>query len=814
MSANLFSFSDDGFPVLNEKELSKLSQSNDNPKHVICLVGQARMGKSFFLNCFNALLTGESKNIFDSKIGDEHCTKGINVYDSDDYIFIDCQGLKYEDSKGDDKLLLAAYTLSDVIIINGVKTLDNTMFSFIEPISVFENHLKKSKPKTHKPTLVFKVMDYQMDDEPEKKIISQLNKLMKNASDNFQTLRNTLKLLFNKDIHALYTMPPDRNEKKQLKNNNYDYALGSDELNFSNSITHIIEICSKLSDESKVTCSQFIDKCHVLDAEMVLLKENKLFDMGESDLSKLLGEKRCETFCNNIMSELIIDKDGNKVKNPHRTFVDSFKNITTNKINFNDSSVLKRELVESETQKIIEVLNDFDEQFKEADPHFVAPYLNKLCDHMFSSIIPFLESNKEIIDLKVRSINTKRLTDKFIKNHLEKVKTYEQNMEDFKGEFAQLISKFSDLMNLNISGFTHSNMEKNNIYHDPWIKYVKNKKHIDLEICKNIQKINTVNEEYENISNILSKFIGLYEYDANDIFCKMSNLFEHLYSNYGDIIMTNTENLYDTDNAFNKVYDMITSDEYMCSQIQTNTLMTSHKNFTDNFILPFKQKFKDTLMNHDDKLSIITISNIKIDLVNVDIITEFVNITQQTQKENTFWKVCKDMFFPQNTWKSCYDKLTADDFFQSKQILYEYNRKILRIIENDIQIKSISYHESVNIILANPTINFICFSESNVFLHNLVRNHFIPNDGYLLLKNNTSNKMFGEYKLHDIFNMYTHDNNKTLLTHRINIRFINEYTSFRELEMFRFQNKAADYKSQFNIKVISIKKEKDLEDES
>ena len=40
MSANIFSFNSDGFSVLNEKELSKLSNSNDNPKHVICLVGQ------------------------------------------------------------------------------------------------------------------------------------------------------------------------------------------------------------------------------------------------------------------------------------------------------------------------------------------------------------------------------------------------------------------------------------------------------------------------------------------------------------------------------------------------------------------------------------------------------------------------------------------------------------------------------------------------------------------------------------------------------------------------------------------------------
>jgi GTP-binding protein EngB required for normal cell division len=260
MSANIFSFDNDGFPILNESELSKFTCTDKKSKHVICLVGQARMGKSFFLNCFNALLTNNMSEIFSSKVGDNHCTKGINVYESEQYIFIDCQGLKYEDSKGDDKLLLIAYTLSDVVIVNGIKTLDNTMFSFIEPISVFENHLKKSKPKTHKPTLVFKIMDYQMDDEPDEKIISQLNKLMKKTTDNYQTLRNTLELLFNETPHAIYTLPPDRSEKKYLKNNDYKYALESDDLHFFESIQSILSVCEKLHDDSKVTQEQFIDK--------------------------------------------------------------------------------------------------------------------------------------------------------------------------------------------------------------------------------------------------------------------------------------------------------------------------------------------------------------------------------------------------------------------------------------------------------------------------------------------------------------------------------------------------------------------------
>lgn len=118
-------------------------ENNNIPKYVICLVGQARMGKSFFLNCFNEH-TNKFQNIFKSDNGENHCTKGINVYESTDYIFLDCQGLKYENSCGDDKLLLMVYMLSNIVIVNGIKTLDNTMFSFIEPISVFENNLHKS----------------------------------------------------------------------------------------------------------------------------------------------------------------------------------------------------------------------------------------------------------------------------------------------------------------------------------------------------------------------------------------------------------------------------------------------------------------------------------------------------------------------------------------------------------------------------------------------------------------------------------------------------------------------------------------------
>ena len=416
MAKKIFNFDLDGFPVINKDELNSFREMDNKRKRVICLVGQARMGKSFYLNCFNAYITNKYDNVFLVGSGEDHRTKGVNVYENSEYILIDCQGLKYEDSKGDDKLLLIAYTLSDIVIINCVKTLDNTALSYIEPISVYEHELKNTNKKKHKPVLVFKVLDYQMDENPDKAIRGQLTKLMTKCADNFQTLRNVLTLLFS-NFYAIYTLPPDRKEKTELNKNNYKYALDNDELNIRNTIEYIMKLSNDMPCDSKITHREFMNECEKLANRFEILRSNKTFDIAEMDISKFTAEKRCENFLRSIKDDVIVNMNGDKIPNHYRSIIDVFKNLV-----INDS--ISRTTFTNEIEKITEILKRYDDEYEDNDPTITVGTLEKLVDHLFFHITPKLEELKNYITSRYNAIDVSNIISNFTFDYKNKINEY------------------------------------------------------------------------------------------------------------------------------------------------------------------------------------------------------------------------------------------------------------------------------------------------------------------------------------------------------------------------------------------------------
>ena len=793
MSTNLFQFDQEGFPIFQKQNVSKFKKVNDNPKHVICLVGQARMGKSFFLNCFNRFRmkknSKETSNIFASITGDEHCTKGVNVYENENFILIDCQGLKYEDSKGDDKLLLIAYTLSDIVIINGVKTLDNTMFSFIEPISVFENFLQKSKPKEFKPTLIFKIMDYQMDDEPDKKIMSQLKKLMTKTEDNYKTLRNTLDLIFSENIHAIYTMPPDRKEKVFLKKNDYKYALENECLHIRESIEEIYLISSNLNKKSKITHDDFIKKCIELDAEMKYLKENKSFNMDEADLSKLIGEKRCIEFCNKIINETIEDANGLKIPNPHRTVVDTFKTIQV--------STTEREMFSDEITNIIKILYDFDEEFNKCDPNFVIPHLEKLCDHLFSSIVPKLSEMKTYITNKFESINVDHIVTAFINDYYTKIKSYSSHDTQYLNDFIkmknQIISHYKFLMSKFIF-FNYTFEKKNKIKYDEddCCKIISSSHSYNIDIKTLNTGIKMKYESATKIKSMIDNFLKLCAFDSDVLFNKIDYQLDQLCEEYNRVLKENIISIGSTENKLKEIFKNNTSEEHISKFIISGDHMDPQQDIKINVIEKLKANTKSELMAQENtKLSIIGLNSIKVDFTNYKITRRFSPITPTTPTRrikffmnSIFW------LFPQNLWQKYYDKLN-DDIYTTKNIIEIYNHTIKQNINKMIRGQQINYTTSNIIISKNPSLRFIIFTQSTDFLHNKVRNHFVPTNGYLLLYDDIAEDQINNYKLYDIMKIYSDSQNQ------IDIKYINSLGSMRDLEMIKCQNSIIDWFSKY-----------------
>jgi hypothetical protein len=116
-------------------------------------------------------------------------------------------------------------------------------------------------------------------------------------------------------------------------------------------------------------------------------------------------------------------------------------------------------------------------------------------------------------------------------------------------------------------------------------------------------------------------------------------------------------------------------------------------------------------------------------------------------------------------------------------------------------LKEISFNDSNDIIIANPTIDFIQFSNCENFLHNLVKDHFIPTKGYILLKNKKNLKLsIGSYTLNDIYDIYN-------LNDKINISYINNLNSNEELEMNKCQNSIINSKSKYTSEEESSEEE-------
>jgi hypothetical protein len=99
---------------LNNNCLNLENLLNITNSYVITICGDARKGKSTFLNIIINFLTQHNEEYFNVSSSIKHCTLGVDYVElktkNIKYIFIDCQGLNFENSSYDCKLLLFLYT--------------------------------------------------------------------------------------------------------------------------------------------------------------------------------------------------------------------------------------------------------------------------------------------------------------------------------------------------------------------------------------------------------------------------------------------------------------------------------------------------------------------------------------------------------------------------------------------------------------------------------------------------------------------------------------------------------------------------------
>jgi hypothetical protein len=250
-----------------------------NPR-VVSILGKARMGKSTFFNAVVTHLRKKSEAPFKAMVGDDHCTRGIDSYFLPEHnlLLLDSQGLDYEDASHDPHLLLLLYILSDVILFNDTRRLENGALKLMEPVCTFTNYLDIAS--VVKPKLYFRIFDSDVKDAQK-----NLEKVLGTYHDQYQSIRNSIKHLFDGDIRLLKTEPLDRPSKMMLENNMYRELL-AEPLGFREAVEAVLTGANEMTSKSVLAQTPDIIEQINSNEEISITKLDIVKLQAENDIHK------------------------------------------------------------------------------------------------------------------------------------------------------------------------------------------------------------------------------------------------------------------------------------------------------------------------------------------------------------------------------------------------------------------------------------------------------------------------------------------------------------------------------------------------
>lgn len=209
---------------------------------VVSIVGKARMGKSSFLNALISKCSGKNKVVFTTNSGVKHCTFGINYYFIAEHniLLLDSQGLANGDARHDPALLLFIYLVSNVVIFNDSKILQNEALKLLEPICTFATYINNFDAFA-KPALIFRLSDGRLVENT----AENLQQVMEHHPDQYQSIRESIEEVFLHPIQLVKTETLDRADERFLDNGDYLGLLGVAENGFAATIDYILDVVGK-----------------------------------------------------------------------------------------------------------------------------------------------------------------------------------------------------------------------------------------------------------------------------------------------------------------------------------------------------------------------------------------------------------------------------------------------------------------------------------------------------------------------------------------------------------------------------------------
>jgi len=215
-----------------------LEHVNINKYFIISMIGCARIGKSTYINAFLTFLLKRNVNIAKTSTSFQHCTTGIDYiyvpYEDITLIILDSQGLNYDDSKYDDKILTFLYSVSNIMVYHCNNIIDNQTLSALTSLCIVSNYI--GDKMTVKPKLFFRIRDYSLEAKPEE----FLHNTFLEKHDQYDGVRKAIKNLF-PIIGAFHTESLNRATLRSLNGEkHYQGILDTDEYKFVSSFNILI----------------------------------------------------------------------------------------------------------------------------------------------------------------------------------------------------------------------------------------------------------------------------------------------------------------------------------------------------------------------------------------------------------------------------------------------------------------------------------------------------------------------------------------------------------------------------------------------
>lgn len=317
-------------------------KTSAEPYLILSMCGTARVGKSTFINCLLSKIYNTNISIVNTTSTASHCTLGVDctkcnfIYNNKkiNLLIFDSEGLMYEDSKCDDKLLSFIYLMSDIVVYHTSNIVDNQTLNSLTSLCLVADYVGQcdnTNITDAKPVLFFRIKDYNLESNP----TDVVNKTFSYHQDQYDNVRSAIQKLF-PEIHTIATESLGKSQLGVLRDKDFQKICSTTD--FDQATNTLLEHITYTQTNELKTLGYICEKAtHII----THINSNTNISFSDYDYYTLLITKRFDDFWKVSIPECMYEKiEANETETVHklcterilfvRKAIDEFQEVFSN----------------------------------------------------------------------------------------------------------------------------------------------------------------------------------------------------------------------------------------------------------------------------------------------------------------------------------------------------------------------------------------------------------------------------------------------------------------------------------------------------